>query len=181
MRNHILLNLMLILGLANLCSALNPQSPSAPPPASQDQSSSPKQSATTQDPTADSDAGEGLGTTEQVARDVLGNLQQGLESRDIKQVLGVFDQHGMSNYSELRDQLTAFFRRYDTIAFRYQVLQATTDKGLGFATADIDMDAVTADGSQVPVRRTLQMRFQIRLTAKGWKVLAFKPADFFAQ
>jgi hypothetical protein len=32
---------------------------------------------------------------------------------------------------------------------------------------------------QVPVRRSVQMRFQLKLEPKGWKVTGFSPADFF--
>jgi hypothetical protein len=119
--------------------------------------------------------------TEEVIRDVLSNLQKGLESRSLNQVLSIFDQQGMANYADVRNQLMAFFQQYEAVQFRYQVLQATAQKGRGFVTADVDMDATPAEGAQVGLRRTLQIRLQLKLGAKGLKVVGFKPADLFTQ
>ena len=93
--------------------------------------------------------------------------------------MGIFDRQGASHYAELRNQLTAFLRKYESIRFRYQVVQVSADKGRAFATADVDMDAITVDGAEVPIRRTLQLRFQLKLGPKGWKVIALSPSDFF--
>ncbi len=161
--------------------AISPQTNNARDSASPKTAPPPAQSATTEPDNADSTASQPLELTDQVVRDILSPLQRGLEAHDRNEVLGIFDRQAMSDYPDVRDQLVAFFARYDVIQFRYQVLQAVADKNHGFATADVDMDATPENDSQVPLRRTWQMRFQIRLGPKGWKVTAFKPGDLFTQ
>jgi len=41
------------------------------------------------------------------------------------------------------------------------------------------MDALPYQEMQVPVRRSVQMRLQLKLGPKGWKVTGFSPAGFF--
>src|SRR5271166_1726491 len=122
-----------------------------------------------------------LTVTEQVIRDVLEPLQRGIEEHRPAQVLAIFDDHDTPDYAQLRDQMRAFFSQYETIRFRYKVLQVTSEKDHGFAIAEIDMAATPADETQLAVQRTTQMRFQMKLGAKGWKLVGFKPSDFFAQ
>lgn len=181
MQNRLFVILMLLSWLSRPCVAASASPASRTVRASGQQTSSAAQSATPADDISDGTKVQDLDLTEEVVRDILSNLQKGLECHDLRQVLAIFDQHAMNNYDAVRNQLTAFFRQYETVQFRYQILQATADKGSGFATADIDMDAVTPDNSQVPLRRTLQMRFRIKLSPKGWKVTGFTPSDFFAQ
>jgi hypothetical protein len=147
----------------------------------QDKPSTAAQSATTTSIDTELPAAQPLDLTDQVVRDILSHLQRGIETHNASRVLVIFDQQSMPNYDEVRNQLSAFFRYYDTIQFRYQVLQVMAEKDHGFATADIDMDATPGEYSQVPVRRTLQIRFQLKLTPKGWKVIGFTPGDLFAQ
>lgn len=118
---------------------------------------------------------------DQIIRDVLGPLQRGMESHNLVQVLAIFDQQQTTDYAQIRDQLRAFFDQYDAIHFRYQLLQATSDKNHGSAVAEIEMDATPADPSQVTLRRDTQMRFRMDLGRKGWRLVGFSPADFFAQ
>ncbi len=180
MRNLIFTNLMLFFWLVAGFPA-RAQNPSSSKPEDQGHAASSHQSATSTQLAGDAADLQTPDLTEQVARDVLSDFQRGIESHSVNQVLSVFDPQYVSDYAGLRSQLRAFFRQYDTIQFRYQVLQATAEKGSGFATADIDMDAIQADEAQVPLRRTLQMRFQMKLGPKGWKVVGFRPSDFFAQ
>jgi hypothetical protein len=98
----------------------------------------------------------------------------------LNQVLAIFDPE-KPNYANLRDQFIAFFQRYDVIQFRYQVLQVTSEKDHAFVICDIDLDATPSDNSQVALRRSVQMRFQMKLSPRGWRVTGFKPDDFFAQ
>ena len=37
------------------------------------------------------------------------------------------------------------------------------------------------DETKLAVQRSTQMRFQIKLGAKGWRLIGFKPSDFFTQ
>ena len=42
------------------------------------------------------------------------------------------------------------------------------------------MDAMPYTMTEMPTRRSVQMRFQLKQEAKGWKVLGFSPSDFFS-
>jgi hypothetical protein len=119
--------------------------------------------------------------SEDVVRDVLTNLQRGMETHDLDRVLKIFDPQNMKDYAQFREQMVAFFRRYDSVKFRYQLLQVVSDKDGGFAIADIDMDADPSDILPTPQRRSTQMRFQMKRLPQGWKVVALRPADFFNQ
>jgi hypothetical protein len=126
-------------------------------------------------------ASQPIDLSDEVVRDVLDHLQRGIETHDLDRVLDIFDRQNMKDFAQFQDQMVAFFRRYDSIRFRYQLLQVTSDKDSGSAIADIDMDADPSDILPTPQRRSTQMRFQLKRSPKGWKVVALKPADFFNQ
>src|SRR5208282_5276761 len=110
---------------------------------------------------------EPLTLTEQVIRDVLEPLQRGIEEHNVAQVLAVFDQQETPDYARLRDQMRAFFDQNEAVRFRYKVLQVTAEKESGFAIAEIDMAATPLDETKMAVQRSTQMRFQLKLGAKG--------------
>jgi hypothetical protein len=122
-----------------------------------------------------------LTITEQVIRDVLEPLQRGIEEHNAGEVLGVFDAQETSDYARLRDQMRAFLSEYETLRFRYKVLQVTSEKDHGSAIAEVDMAAKPMNETRMAVQRSTQMSFQLKLGPKGWKLVGFKPADFFAQ
>lgn len=126
-------------------------------------------------------AEEGLDLSDQVIHDVFVPMQRGIQGHDLEQVLAIFDRQGTPDYAQLRDQLRAFFEQHDSIRFRYQLLQVTSDKKQASAIAEIEMDAVPVDPSQVTLRRDTQMRFRVMLSPKGWKLVGFTPADSFTQ
>ena len=120
-----------------------------------------------------------LTVTEQVIRDVLEPLQSGIEEHKLAQVLAVFDPEETPDYARLRDQMRAFFNQHETVRFRYKVLQVTSEKDHGSAIAEVDMAATPMDETKMAVQRSTQMSFQLKLGAKGWKLVGFKPSDFF--
>jgi hypothetical protein len=122
-----------------------------------------------------------LTLTEQVIRDVLEPLQRGIEEHNPAQVLAVFDPQETPDYARLRDHMRAFFSQYETIRFRYKVLQVTSEKDHGSAIAEVDMAATPMDETKMGVQRSTQMSFQLKLGDKGWKLVGFKPSDFFTQ
>ena len=123
--------------------------------------------------------GQGLTLTEQLVRDVFQPLQDGMQTHNVQMVLSIFDKKELTGWADLEGQLNAFFHQYDAVNFRYEILQVTAEKDHGSATAEIEMDALPYNFGQVPSRRSVQKRFQIKLGAKGWKVASFSPADFF--
>ncbi len=122
-----------------------------------------------------------LDLQEAVARDVLEPLRAGIQTRNLKQVLAVFDAESVPDFPQLRDQFKALLDSYAVMQFRYKILQASSDDGHASLTCELDLDATPLDDGQVPLRHSTQLRLQLKLTPKGWRILAFTPSDFFAQ
>lgn len=122
-----------------------------------------------------------LDLQEAVAADVLEPLRAGIESRNLKQIVAVFDPSTVSNFPDLRDRTRAFLDAYAAFQFRYKILQANSDDHHASMTCEFDLDATPLDSGQVPVRRSTQMRLQLTQTPKGWRISALTPHDFFAQ
>ena len=122
-----------------------------------------------------------LDLQEAVAHDVLEPLQAGIQSHNLKQVLGVFDQQSVANFPQLRDQFKALLDNYAVLLFRYKILQASLDDAHASMTCEVDIDATPLDDGQVPLRRSTQLRLQLKQTPKAWQITGFSPSDFFAQ
>jgi hypothetical protein len=117
---------------------------------------------------------------DQIVKYVLEPLRTGVETQNIKQILSVFDKHDFSGYGDLEQQLHAFYRQYEQVNFRYQLLQAAIDKDHASATAEIDMDAMPYGGAEIPARRSVQMRFELKQAGTNWKIVSFSPSSFFS-
>jgi hypothetical protein len=122
---------------------------------------------------------EKLSLSDQVIQDVLEPLRAGVVSQNLKQIMSVFDKQAMPGYSNLQQELRAFFGLYSEVRFHYQLLQVAADKDHGSATAEMEMDALPYEATQIPARRSVQMRLKMNRTVTGWKVVEFAPADFF--
>jgi hypothetical protein len=127
-----------------------------------------------QDPTA----AQPLDLSDELVRDVFMPLQVSLSDRNRDHLLALLDRDAMPDYAQVRDQLAAFVRHYDGIAFRYQLLQATADGDHASALIEANIEALPPMGI-APERRNQQMRFQLKRGPKGWRIVSFKPADFF--
>jgi hypothetical protein len=171
--------LLCVLLLSGLCPAL-PASPRGGYPLSPtlQQSNPPVTAPDSSQPNPSGD--EKLSLSDQVIQDVLEPLHNGVSIQNVAQIMSVFDKQAMPDYSSLQGQFRAFFGLYSEVDFHYQILQVTADKDHGSATAEIEMDAIPYEVTQIQERRSAQMRFQLKLTAKGWKVVGFTPADFFS-
>ena len=128
----------------------------------------------------DTSSDDKLSLSDQLIQDVFEPLRAGMETQNIKQVMSTFDKNEMSGWGDLQQQLHAFYRVYQQVRFRYQILQATANNDHATATADIDMDALPYDASLIAARRSVQARFQLKLETKGWKVVGFSPSDLFS-
>jgi len=123
-------------------------------------------------------ADQGLTLSDQLVQQVLDPLRTGMQAQNIEMVLSVFDKKELNSYSDLQGQLRAFFQQFSEVDLRYQFLQATAENGRGSATVEMQMDALPYD-PVVAVRRSVQMRLQLKLGPKGWKITSFTPSDFF--
>jgi hypothetical protein len=126
-----------------------------------------------------SDAPSSTDLSDEVIKDVLSDFQRGFETHNLDKVLSVFDAAAMPGFAQFRDQMVAYFRLHESFKLRYQLLQVTANDGLGTATADIEMDDDPLDTLPTPKRRSTQMRFQIKRTPKGWRIIGLRPMEFF--
>ena len=126
-----------------------------------------------------SDAPSSTDLSDEVIKDVLSDFQRGFETHNLDKVLSVFDAAEMPGFAQFRDQMVAYFRLHESFNLRYQLLQVTADNGLGTATADIEMDDDPLDTLPTPKRRSTQMRFQIKRTPQGWRIIGLRPMEFF--
>jgi hypothetical protein len=117
--------------------------------------------------------------SDQLLQQVLEPLRTGMQTQNIQMALSVFDNKELEGYSNLEKQLRAFFQQFSEVTLRYQLLQATGGKDRASATVDVQMDALPYEQTQIAVRRSVQMRLQLKLDSKGWKIAAFTPEDFF--
>jgi len=116
-----------------------------------------------------------------IARDVLAPLQAAIQTRNLMKALAVFDPQSTASYPEIRDQLRALFNNYSVLLFRYKLLQLNSENGRASVICEVDLDATPEDDTLMAIRRSTQMRVQLKQTHKGWKIAAFTPSDFFAQ
>ncbi|MGB8885781.1 MAG: hypothetical protein WCC87_03610 [Candidatus Korobacteraceae bacterium] len=172
-----LLLLLLLSGLCHASPGLFPPRCGYPIPRVQQQSGQPAPAPDSNPPNPSPE--DKLSLSDQVVQDVLEPLSNGVSAQDVNQVISVFDK-AMPGYSSLQEQFRSFFGFYSEVNFHYQILQVTADKDHGSATADIEMDGIPYEVTRMPERRSAQMRFQLKLTARGWKVLGFTPANFFS-
>jgi len=163
--------------LAAMCNVLHASTATASVP-QQQQSQAAASGTTASSDTASSD--EKLTLSDQIVQDVLEPLRTGVETQNIKQILSVFDKPEFSGYGDLEQQLRAFYRQYEQVNFRYQILQAAIEKDHASATAEIDMDAMPYTVTEIPARRSVQMRFQLKQDGKSWKIVGFSPSNFFS-
>jgi hypothetical protein len=122
-----------------------------------------------------------LDLQEAVARDVLEPLQTGIQTQNLKQILAVFDSESVADFPQLRDRFKALLDSYAVLLFRYKILQASPEDGHASLTCEVDLDATPRDEGQVPIRRSTQLRLQLKQMPKGWQITAFTPSDFFTQ
>lgn len=169
---------LLVLLLGAMCNILHAATPPLGSPAPQQQAPSTQAlSAHGQD---DSAPAEKLSLSDELIQQVLEPLRAGMETQNPKLFLSIFDKRELTGYSDLQGQLHAFFRQYAEIRFRYQILQATADDDHASATAEIEMDAAPYSVAAISIRRSVQMRFELKREPKGWKIGQFSPSDFFS-
>jgi len=165
--------------VAAVCNILH----ASPLPATTPQQASAQKGSATTPAAQDAPADESLSLSDQIIQDVLEPIRSGMETQNIRQVLASFDKREVSDYSDLEQQLHAFFRQFAEVRFRYQLMQAaiedTPDKDRATAAAEMDMDAMPFTVTQLAVRRSVQMHFHLKLEGRKWKVTSFSPADFF--
>jgi hypothetical protein len=114
-----------------------------------------------------------------VATHVLADMRDGLESHLRRLMLSAFDADKMDGYLSFEAQVDSYFEKYDGFRLHYHVVQSTTVGSRGIALVDVDMTRVAREGTGVPSRHSSQIRFEMERGRKGWKIVDFRPREFF--
>jgi hypothetical protein len=115
--------------------------------------------------------------SEEVAKQVLSRIRQGLEAHNPRQVLSTFDREQMDGYLALEDRFYSYFKRYESFRVFYRITESTTEDDRGVALADWQIEATPSSG---PARRREgQVRFEFAPGPNGWRIVDFTPRDFF--
>lgn len=115
--------------------------------------------------------------SEEVAKQLLSQIRQGLQGHNPRQMLGAFDKEDMDGYFALEDRLYSYFNQYDSFSAFFRILQSSTEKERGVALAEWQIEATPRSGP--PVRREGQVKFEFAAGKDGWKIVDFTPRDFF--
>jgi len=121
--------------------------------------------------------------SEDVARNVLNDIRDGLEGHSYRLMESAFDSDKMDGYLTFEDAVEAMFQRYSEFRVHFTISQTTTEGPKGVILVDIQLEAVpnsTNGGNVVPQRRNGQVRFELERGKKGWKIVDFSPRSFFS-
>jgi hypothetical protein len=114
--------------------------------------------------------------TDTDAAPLLDQLAEGLQSRIANKVLSVFDLSRMNDGEIFREQITAFFRQYDSIRVHFKLLEVN-GKGL---LVDAELDATPNGEFQPPEHKRMELRFTAAKSEGGWKFIDVQPRSFFS-
>ena len=94
-------------------------------------------------------------------------------------MLSAFDADKMDGYLSFENQIDSYFEKYDGFRLHYRVAQSTMLGSRGIALVDFDLTRVARESTGVPSRRRSQIRFEMERGRKGWKIVDFRPREFF--
>lgn len=118
--------------------------------------------------------------SDDVAKDVLEQLAQGLEGHNQSQMLSAFDRAAMDGYLNFADQIGTLFDNYDSFRLHYSIDQATADGDKGIVTVDMELEEIPASQNMQSVHKHDQLRFEMARGKKGWRIVDVKPRNFFS-
>jgi hypothetical protein len=116
---------------------------------------------------------------ERVANDVLGQIRDGLEGHSRRLMLSAFDSDKMDGYLSFEDQIDAFFNRYEGFRVHFRVANVTIEGPKGVVLVDAELEEIPATGGS-PQRKRTQLRFELEMGRKGWRVVDFRDRGFFS-
>lgn len=116
---------------------------------------------------------------QKIANDVLGQIRDGLEGHSRRLMLSAFDGDKMDGYLNFEDQIDAYFNRYEAFRVHFRISNVTVEGTRGVVLVDTDLEQ-TPSGGAAPVRKRGQLRFELELGRKGWRVVDFRDRGFFS-
>ena len=114
-----------------------------------------------------------------VANDVLGQIRDGLEGHSRRLMLSAFDSDKMDGYLTFEDQIESYFNRYSAFRVRFQIANVSVEGTKGVVLVNTELEQ-TPDNGGTPQRKRGQLRFELEMGKKGWKVVDFRDRSFFS-
>jgi len=116
---------------------------------------------------------------ERAAAGVLGTIRDGLEGHSQRLLLSAFDGEKMEGFEGFRDQIEAYFTRYEGFRVSYHIVQTSEENERGVILVDFLVENTPRGGGRIS-RREGQLRFELERGPKGWKIVDFSPRGYFS-
>jgi hypothetical protein len=117
--------------------------------------------------------------TERIANDVIGKVRDGLEGHSRRLMLSAFDDDKMDGYLSFEDQIDSFFNRYDGFRVHFRIANVAIEGQRGVVLVDAEMEE-SPSGGGAPLRKRAQLRFELELGRKGWRIVDVRDRNFFS-
>lgn len=116
---------------------------------------------------------------ERIANDVVGTVRDGLEGHSMRLMLSAFDGDKMDGYLSFEDQIENYFHRYEAFRVHFRVANVAIEGTKGVILVDAQLEQTPANGG-MPARKSSQLRFEIELGKKGWRIVDMRDRGFFS-
>lgn len=120
------------------------------------------------------------GFSEEVAEKIAQQVADGLEQHNVRHLLSAFDPDAMTGYVNFQNQVEAMFAAYDSFRVHFRLTQITSEGDTGVVVSEFELEETPPSQDAQPVRKTGQLRFEIRNGKKGWRIVEVKPRSFFS-
>ena len=110
---------------------------------------------------------------------ILNEIRTALEANRRNHLLRLFDARRMPNYAEFRDEVVAFFEKYDSFQVQYQLKQVRMDGEFGAVLADFVLEAAPPIAGSPNLRRNVPVRLITAWDGKQWKIVDLSPRNLF--
>jgi hypothetical protein len=118
--------------------------------------------------------------TDQIAAQLLDQIKDGLQSRNVKRTLDTFDLSRMSGGPAFRNQITALLNQYESIRIHFNLIETSPNGAEGAAVVDVELEENLPNDVSAPVHKRAQLRFVAQNGPKGWKFTDVQPRSFFS-
>ena len=116
--------------------------------------------------------------SDSVAERLVQQLSEGLQNHDARHMLSAFDADSMDGYVNFQNQIAALFERYDSFRVHFRIAETRAEGASGIALVDFEIEEIPRS-SDTPIRRNDQLRLEMKMGKKGWKIVDLKPRAFF--
>jgi hypothetical protein len=117
--------------------------------------------------------------TERIAEDVIGRIREGLEGHSRRLMLSAFDAEKMDGYLAFEDQIDSFFSRYEAFRVQFRIANVAIEGQKGIVLVDAELEQTPVAGGTA-LRKRSQLRFELELGRKGWRVVDVRDRNFFS-